>query len=130
MNVLLNIPDEIVGKYQFEAEKDKRSRKNLMEKVLIDYFEKPVVALQDLTKPNLEIKPPEQPKNNFEVRVEKPQLPNFDENFEEQIEAAKNYNELQKVVKKITSASLNWKRRNTLLALAETTQNKKGFYND
>ena len=40
MNILLNIPDDITLIYQKEAEKQKRSRKNLMEKVLIEYFEK------------------------------------------------------------------------------------------
>ena len=41
MNILLNIPDKVVTKYQDEADKEKRSRKNLMEKVLIDYFNVP-----------------------------------------------------------------------------------------
>ena len=40
MNILLNIPDDITLIYQKEAERQKRSRKNLMEKVLIEYFEK------------------------------------------------------------------------------------------
>ena len=37
MNILLNIPEEIVAKYQNEADKTHRSRKNLMESVLINY---------------------------------------------------------------------------------------------
>lgn len=41
MNILLNIPEETAAKYQMEADKEKRSRKNLMEKVLIDFFQIP-----------------------------------------------------------------------------------------
>lgn len=67
MNILLNIPDEVVRKYQSEAEKEKRSRKNLMEKVLIDYFEKQKVVIQDLSKPTNDIKPFDQPKSNYFV---------------------------------------------------------------
>jgi hypothetical protein len=38
MNILLNIPEDVVEKFQAKADLDKRSRKNLMEKVLCDYF--------------------------------------------------------------------------------------------
>lgn len=67
MKILLEIPEDTLGKYQFEADKEKRSRKNFMEKVLVDYFEKPKTIVQDLTKPTNEIKSFEQPKSNFIV---------------------------------------------------------------
>ena len=76
MNILLNIPDEVVGKYQHQAEQDKRSRKNLMEKVLIDYFEKAKVQVQDLNKPTNAIQPFQQPNSNYFVdTTPKPQKP-------------------------------------------------------
>lgn len=72
MNILLNIPDEIVGRYQSEAEKEKRSRKNLMEKVLIDYFQSPKTQIQDLTKSTNDVKPFEQPKTNYFINTPEP----------------------------------------------------------
>jgi hypothetical protein len=69
MNILLNIPDEVVGKYQHQAEQDKRSRKNLMEKVLIDYFENAKVQVQDLNKPTNSIQPFQQPQTNYFVNT-------------------------------------------------------------
>lgn len=54
MNILLNIPKDIIEKYQEVADLDKRSRKNLMEKVLIEYFDLP--------------HKPEEPKEQFQQK--------------------------------------------------------------
>ena len=67
MKILLDIPDLVIEKFTTEAKIDKRSRKNLMEKVLIDYIEKPKVAVQNLNKPTNSIQPFEQAKTNYFV---------------------------------------------------------------
>jgi len=68
MNILLNIPDEVVGKYQEQAKVEKRSRKNMMEKVLIEFFEKPKRTVAEVA-PNgyqKQEKPPPPPRISVE----------------------------------------------------------------
>lgn len=132
MNILLNIPEATVAKYQMEAERDKRSRKNLMEKVLVEYFEKPSASVQDLTKPTNEIKPFEQPKTNFEVKI--PAAPiatvlDNPETFRQEILASKTKGELEKVTKRIKSSLLNWKVKIELEELAKK-HFSDNFFND
>lgn len=98
MNILLNIPDEIVGKYQHKADMDKRSRKNLMEKVLIDYFQQPIVSTQDSNNTPGENKSHEQPKtHNTAVLPEQPKISLMDVYYAE-IKAAGNIAQIKATV--------------------------------
>ncbi len=87
MNILLNIPEDVVGKFQTEADLEKRSRKNLMEKVLIDHF--------NLTPAQ---QPYQEPKKQFQEQYP-PQKVNQFQAYGEEIKATTYSGDLQKLMK-------------------------------
>ena len=58
MTILLELPKEILDKYSEIAKMDKRSRKNFMEKVLIDFFNQPTKPKEPEKQFQEEYKPP------------------------------------------------------------------------
>lgn len=132
MKILLEIPEDTLGKYQFEADKEKRSRKNFMEKVLVDYFEKPKTIVQDLTKPTNEIKPQEQPKTNYQVNIPQQNLGQILGSFETyklKIENSKTREELEKIGREIKNSMMKQGEKMTLQQIAQK-HFKDNFFND
>jgi len=88
-------------------------------------------VFQDLTKTNVEIKPVEQPKTNFEVKI--PPKPissvmgNFDE-FKSQILATKTIKEIEAVMRDVKSSLMFPKEKMALEAIAK--DHSKEFFTD
>jgi hypothetical protein len=94
-------------------------------------IENPVASFQDLTKPTNEIKPFEQPKTNYEVKVEpKPEsvpLGNFD-GFKAKILETKQVKELESVMKEIKASLMPGRFKQQLEAIAK--EHSKEFFTD
>lgn len=88
-------------------------------------------GFQDLTKPTNEIKPYEQPKTNYEVKMppNKEMLPIGDYSvLHGEILKTTTIKEIQEVMAKVKSALLNGKQKQALEATAK--EHSKDFFND
>jgi len=88
-------------------------------------------AFQDLTKSNVEIKPVEQPKTNYEVKMPpKPEtLPIGDyEGFRKRILATDQRKPLEEIMREVKSALLNGRQKMELEQIAK--EHSKDFFND
>jgi len=101
MNILLNIPEDVVEKYQESANNEKRSRKNLMEKVLIDFFTSP--------KP---LSTPQEPKKQFQEQYPPQKIDQF-QAYKDDIKQTTYSGDLQKIMKTVNGDSnlIGWQKK-------------------
>ena len=98
---------------------------------VIDGFGQPVQAIQDLTRPTNEIKPFEQPKTNYEVKVTPQPITSVMGNYEalkSKVLKTTTIKEIEAVMREVKASLLYPKEKLSLEAIAK--EHSKAFFND